>query len=106
MDGQSIPAKSGQGSWLLHYIVIPQIILRTKEITRAIIRVESSKSENLRENIDTDLSLLTGDNVENVSKQFTITAEDYFEQLLHNTDNDQVEFVKQIISDPLHSIKP
>jgi len=82
-----------------HYIVIPQIIMRTKEITRAIIKFESSKPESLRVNINTDLSLLAGDNVKNVSKRFTITAEDYFEQLLHNTDNDQVEFVKQIIED-------
>lgn len=82
-----------------NYIVIPQIIMRTKEITRAVIRVESSKSENVSVNIDTDLSLLTGESVKSVSKRYTITAEDYFEQLLHNTDNDQVEFVKQIIAD-------
>ncbi len=79
------------------FIIIPQIIVRTKEITRAIIRIEGNSKENFKINIDTDLVLETGKI--NTEKRYTITAEDYFELLQANTDKTQVEFAKQIITD-------
>lgn len=81
------------------FIVIPQIIIRTKEITRAIIRVEGSKTENVKILVETDFGAPPAKNEKNSQKRFTITEEDFFEQLLHNTTTAQVEFAKQIIQD-------
>jgi hypothetical protein len=80
------------------FIVMPQIVTRTKEITRAIIKVEGGVSENVSIKVETDLGTETA-RTKGAPKRFTITEEDYFEQLLHNTDEQQVNFAKQIILD-------
>ena len=80
-------------------LVIPQLVTRTKEITRAIVRIEGSYSADLKVNIETDLGTETENKKINPQTRLTITAEDYFEQLHQKTTSELVEFAKQIIKD-------
>lgn len=80
-------------------VVIPQLVTRTKEITRAIVRIEGSYSADLRVNIETDLGTETENKKINPQTRLTITAEDYFEQLQQKTTRELVDFAKQIIKD-------
>ncbi len=80
-------------------IVIPQLVTRTKEITRAIVRIEGSYSADLKVNIETDLGAETENKKANSQTRLTITADDYFEQLQQKTSREIVEFAKQIIKD-------
>lgn len=77
-------------------IIIPQLVTRTREITRAIVRIEGNYSTDVKVNIETDLGTETA---KQGYKRMTITAEDYFEQLEQNTNKDTVAFVNQIIKD-------
>jgi hypothetical protein len=81
------------------FLVIPQVVTRTQEITRAIFRVEGSQSQNLKINIDTDLGNEEVKQGRISHKRFTITADDFFEQLGQNTDNYTVDFVKKMMRD-------
>lgn len=60
-------------------IVIPQVVTRTKEITRAIVRIEGLYSADVKVNIETDLGI--ENKKPSTQTRLTITAEDYFEQL-------------------------
>lgn len=82
-------------------IVIPQVVTRTEEITRAIIRIEGSYGD-LNVNIETDLGTESENKKTNVQR-LTIAAEDYFEQLKLNSNSDIVDFAKQIILDAQES---
>ncbi len=77
-------------------IIIPQLVTRTREITRAIVRIEGNYSTDVKVNIETDLGTET---TKQGYKRMTITAEDFFEQLEQNTDKDTVAFANQIIKD-------
>jgi len=81
------------------FIVIPQIITRTREITRAIIKVESAKGGEFKINIETDLGLEANNLKTNVNKRITLTEEEFFEQLVQYTDHEYIEFTKQILDD-------
>lgn len=80
-------------------IIIPQIITRTKEITRAIVKIEGNYPEDLKVNIETDLGTETTKQQIQGYKKLTITTQDYFEQLEQNTNKETVEFANQIIKD-------
>jgi len=84
-------------------LVIPQLVTRTKEITRAIVRIEGSYSADLKVNIETDLGTETENKKINLQTRLTITAEDYFEQLQQKTTSELVAFAKQIIKDSQES---
>lgn len=79
------------------FIVIPQIVTRTKEITRAIIRIEGAKNADFNVKIDTDL--VNENTSNNKTKRITLTEEDFLEQLLQNTNDKIVQFAKQILDD-------
>jgi hypothetical protein len=79
------------------WIVIPQIITRTKEITRAIVRFEGKTSEHTNVSIETVNEQLTKS--AKGSKRFTITADDFFEQLIENVGNEMAEFGETILKD-------
>lgn len=79
------------------FVIIPQIIARTKEITRAIVRIEGSIPEHIEVNVETILP--EEESPKTTSKRYTITEEDFFDQLQNNTDRSQVEFAKKIIAD-------
>lgn len=80
-------------------IIIPQLVTRTKEITRAIVKIEGSSSADLKINVETDLAteLINGQSQNN--SRLTITAQDYFEQLEKYTNKEIVQFANQIIKD-------
>lgn len=80
-------------------IVVSQLITRTKEITRAIVRIEGNYSGDLKVNIDTDLGTEIIKQQNQGNRRLTITAEDFFEELAKNTDKETVDFVQQIIKD-------
>ncbi|MDB5226358.1 MAG: hypothetical protein JWN78_551 [Bacteroidota bacterium] len=80
-------------------VIIPQVVTRTKEITRAIVRIEGSYSADVKINIETDLGTETSNKKINTLPALTITAEDYFEQLQQNTNANIVLFAKQILKD-------
>lgn len=79
-------------------LVIPQLITRTREITRAVVRVEGIQPDNVKINIETDIN--TPNDIKNpAGRRLNITADDYFEELEKNCGVDKVAFVKQIIKD-------
>lgn len=80
-------------------IVIPQLVTRTREITRAIVKIEGNYAADLKVNIETDLGTETTKEQTQAHKRLTITAQDFFEQLEQNTDKEIVDFTKQIIKD-------
>ncbi len=80
-------------------LIMPQLVTRTKEITRAIVRIEGSFPADLKVNIETDLGTESDKTKTNAQKLLTLAAEDFFDQLQKNTNNQIVEFAKQIIRD-------
>ena len=80
-------------------IVIPQVVTRTKEITRAIVKIEGSYPSDLTVNVETDLETDSDQQKNKTQARLTITAEDFFEQLAQKTDKETVWFAKQIIED-------
>jgi len=80
-------------------IVIPQVVTRTREITRAIVKIEGSYPTDLTVNVETDIGADSEYQKNNTQSRHTITAEDFFEQLFQKTDGETVEFAKQIIKD-------
>ncbi|MDW8273809.1 MAG: hypothetical protein RMJ53_06240 [Chitinophagales bacterium] len=74
-------------------IVIPQLVTRTREITRAIVKIEGSYPADLKVNIETDLGTEATKQQNQSYKRLTITAEDFFEQLTKNTNKETVDFV-------------
>jgi hypothetical protein len=80
-------------------IVIPQLVTRTREITRAIVRIEGNTSADFKVNIETDLGTESAKQQTQGYKRLTITAQDFFEQLQQNTNKETVDFANQIIKD-------
>lgn len=80
-------------------IVIPQLITRTREITRAIVRIEGNYSADLKVSIETDLGTESTKQQTQAYRRLTITAQDFFEQLEQNTNKETLEFANQIIKD-------
>lgn len=74
-------------------IVIPNLITRTREITRAIIKIENSNIDNII-TVETDFK---EEKQKSNSLRTTITEEDFFDQLQQNTDRESVEIAKHIL---------
>lgn len=74
-------------------IVIPNLITRTKEITRAIVKIENNSFNNIVA-IETDFK---EDKPKTNYIRTTITEDDFFEQLLQNTDRESVDAAKYIL---------
>jgi hypothetical protein len=80
-------------------MVIPQLITRTREITRAIVRIEGNPPPDFKINIETDLGTAVSKQSSATSSRLTITAQDFFDQLEKNTNSKLVEFANEIIKD-------
>ena len=77
-------------------IVIPQIVTRTTEIERAVVRIEGNYPVDTKVNIETVQGTeITKGNY----KRLTIQEQEYFEQLEKNTNKEIVEVAKKIIKD-------
>ncbi|HFG0578674.1 TPA: hypothetical protein ACGFUY_002536, partial [Flavobacterium psychrophilum] len=74
-------------------IAIPNLITRTREITRAIVKIENSTTGNVT--IETDF---IEEKVKPITVRTTITEDDFFEQLQQNTDYESAEFAKHILA--------
>jgi hypothetical protein len=74
-------------------IAIPNLITRTREITRAIVKIENSTNGNVT--IETDF---IEEKVKPITARITITEDDFFEQLQQNTDYESAEFAKHILA--------
>ena len=77
-------------------IVIPNLITRTREITRAIIKIENNNSNNIV-TLETDFKEETKTKSQTI--RTTIAEDDFFEQLKQNTDFETTEFAKKILFD-------
>lgn len=75
-------------------IVVPYLITRTKEITRAVIKIENSANSVVK--VEADFTELPN---KKTSKRSTISEEDFFEQLEENTNSEIADFAKKILTD-------
>jgi hypothetical protein len=73
-------------------LVLPQIVTRTKEITRAIIRVEGDKV--IQFSVDTDI---TPDVNPEKHKRYTLSEDDFFEQLSLNAGTETTKFAELLM---------
>ncbi len=73
-------------------IVVPNLITRTKEITRAVIKIENNSTASV--NIESDFSETKSSNT---YSRTTITEEDFFDQLKQNTNTETAKFAQQIL---------
>jgi hypothetical protein len=70
-------------------LVLPQIVARTREITRAVVRVEGKAIESIHVEIDSEVK--AGNKLH---KRFTLTEQDFFQALAQ-----EVDFAHQIVED-------
>ena len=78
-------------------LVVPQVVARTREITRAVVRVEGTGIESVH--VDVDTSPTTGGEG---YKRFTLSEEDFLETLQQNgsdDEDDEVEFARSLLDD-------
>lgn len=72
-------------------LVVPQVVARTREITRAVVRVEGATIESVRVEVDTA--------PDSAPRRFTLTEEDFFRLLAQNVGPDEVAFARELIED-------
>ncbi|WP_242094293.1 hypothetical protein [Aestuariivivens sediminicola] len=80
------------------YIVVPNLITRTKEITRAIIKIENSTNSIVK--VESNFSEPKNSNT---NTRTTITEVDFFDELENNTDSETAVFAKQILEQAIKS---
>jgi len=91
---QVYEAEAGGNKSLL---VIPQIVARTREITRAVVRVEGKAIESVHVEVDTEIRT---EKVERkLGMRFTLTEEDYFDSLSRHVDSKDVDFARELKED-------
>ena len=73
-------------------LVIPQIVARTREVTRAIVRVEGSATTSVSVDVAPEL-------VEKVTGKSILTEEDFLNILRKKADTESVGFARRIIGD-------
>jgi len=79
-------------------LVVPQLITRTREITRAVVRVEGIQPDNVKISIETDLGI-PNDSKNQFGRKLNITADDFFEELTKNCGLLTADFARQVIND-------
>lgn len=77
-------------------LVMPQIVSRTREITRAVVRVESEPQNNIK--VSAEVPAIEESPLR-VSKRHTLTESDFFNLLGQSYDQSTTVFVKQIMQD-------
>lgn len=75
-------------------LVVPQVVARTREITRAVVRVEGAGIESVQVHVDT-----TAEMARRPSKRYTLTGEDFFDFLSQAVSDDEVRLAHRLISD-------
>lgn len=75
-------------------LVVPQVVARTREITRAVVRVEGTGIESVHVDVDT-----TTEMVHPRSKRYTLTEEDFFDRLGQAATDEEVRLARTLVSD-------
>lgn len=70
------------------FLIIPQVVARTREITRAVVRVEGQAIESVR----VEVAEITQPES---AKRHTITEQDFFDSLRQRVDEEDAEFARQ-----------
>jgi len=81
------------------FLVIPQVVTRTKEIIRAVFRVEGAHSQDLKITIDPLQTELIDKQGKSSKGRFTISADDFFGQLQQNTNKLVVDSLRKLIAE-------
>lgn len=77
-------------------LVIPQIVARTKEITRVVVRVEAKEIQSIRVEVDTEIK---APGEKKSSPRTTITEEAFFDELTNHVQSEDVSFARQLKQD-------
>jgi hypothetical protein len=75
-------------------LVIPQVVARTREVTRAVVRVEGKAIESIKVEVDTEITTQ-----EKPGQRFTITKEAFADNLRQRVASEDADFADQIIED-------
>ncbi len=75
-------------------LVMPQVVARTREITRAVVRVEGQNIESVKVEVETEITTPG-----TPTTRFTLSEEDFFNTLRQHVDSEDVEFAHRIIED-------
>ncbi|WP_422485415.1 hypothetical protein [Gudongella sp. DL1XJH-153] len=75
-------------------LILPQMVMRTQELTRAIIRIEGENIKNITVDMDLSTEKTTSKN-----KRFTLSEEEYFDVLGKNVTEETQELTHQLIED-------
>lgn len=75
-------------------LVIPQIVARTREITRAVVRVEGKAIESIHVEVGTEIKT-----PKTPVARFTISEEDYLDALRRHVDSADVDFTRELKED-------
>jgi hypothetical protein len=79
-------------------LIIPKIITRTKEIIRAIIRIEGANPEQIK--VETPNEVLQDKSLKSSSsRRNTITEQDFFDNLGEKVDKANFDFAKKVLND-------
>lgn len=77
-------------------LVIPQIVARTKEITRAVVRVEAKEIQSIHVEVDTEIK---APGEKKSLPRITITEEAFFNALSNHVQSEDVSFARQLKED-------
>ncbi len=81
-------------------IVIPQLVTRTREVIRAVVKIEGNYSSDIKVNIETDLNTESTKQKQNLRQLSTvISMDDFFALLAKKYDVEMLDFVRQIIKE-------
>jgi hypothetical protein len=74
-------------------MVIPHVVARTREITRAVVHVEATSDDGVQVGVETP-----PDTAKSRARS-TLTEEDFFQELSNEVDQDDVEFARAVLDD-------
>lgn len=80
-------------------LVIPQVVTRTKEITRGILRIEGAAIEHVHIDLRPEVTYDGAASLASPGQRTTLSEKDFFEELELNTSKEIVQFSKEIIKD-------
>ncbi|ACB84393.1 hypothetical protein [Natranaerobius thermophilus] len=75
------------------YLVIPQIITRTREITRAVVKIDGVSIDKVEVDVD------TSEDKSKKKKRRKLDEEEFYEKLSEHVSEENIDFVKRIFED-------
>lgn len=74
------------------YLVIPQIVTRTREITRAVVKIEGTSIDKVQVTVDT----ANENNKDNKKKRFTLSEQDFYDELSKSINNSYISIIRDL----------